>query len=183
MQQPILFQDLFTTNLDIACRSYRYSMSEQTKQYIINIFANDLSVACSNKPDDLLDTFIICNEVPNTAEALDYLKHNGDYYLTIAGFMPEALCNRYTELDYYLYIGKYSYYRLSQRLPKELLYRNLSFDYMKLIYILNETFDLIRTKQNSAEVMKTLEAYNKTRHSIFRKRLTRMGISLAEITC
>lgn len=176
------FRDLFTTNLDTACTSYKYRMPENIRKHLTRTFVDDLTTALMTKPSELLDTSIIYGDLPPTKEATEYLRISGDYYLTVAGFIPEALCDRYSEFEYYLYVGKYSYFRLAQRLPREALYNSLSLDYMKIVYIINETFDLIRTR-DGIDIIKTLEAYNKTRHAIFRKRLTRAGLNLAQITC
>lgn len=176
------FKQLFETNLDVACTAYKYKMQGPLRTYITKAFVDDIATALMTRPSELLDTSIIYGDLPPTKEATEYLRVSGDYYLTIAGFIPESLCDRYSEFEYYLYVGKYSYYRLSERVPNEQVYRALSFDYMKLIYILNETFDLIKTR-DGIDIIKTLEAYNKTRHAIFRKRLTRAGLNLSEITC
>lgn len=182
MLQDLSLDTIFTAGLTQACDAYKYSMHDEVKQYVTNTFVHNIASEFASKPNESFDLFIIHDQLPHTSAASELLRHNGDYYLTLAGFMPEALCDRFSEFEYYLYVGKYSYYRLSQRLPSAQLYKTLSFDYMKLVYILNETFDIIRTRDN-IDIIKTFDAYKKTKHAIFRKRLARVGLSISDINC
>lgn len=173
---PPSFKEIFESSLKDACASYKYSLNKETEKYLVKLCVDDLLVTSSRKPDGILDSLIFLEEAPSTKEYLSYLKLNGDYHLTIAGYIPEAFCNKYTDFSYYILLGRYSYYRLHQKLPKEIVYRTLAYDYLDIIYILNETFDIIKVASNS-HLLSTWEAWRETGHPIFRKRLVRLGFS------
>jgi len=176
------FKDIFRSSLEDACSSYNYKMSNELKSYLIKLCAEDLLKTSAQRPDGMIDPLILLGEIPKTTETLEYLKLNGDYHLSIAGYIPEAFCNKFSEFDYHLLIGRYSYYRLHQVLPKEKLYKDLSYDYLQIIYILNETFDTIKIHSDS-NMLKIWEAWKITGHPIFRKKLARRGMNPEEISC
>lgn len=171
------FRNLFEKNLNEACLSYKYKMDNKIHEYLVDIFVNDFLNSMNRKPTEILDTFILSGELPKTKGTLISLKMNGDYYLSVAGYTPEALIKETSNFEHTLDIGKYSYYRLFQRLPTEYLFKTLSHDYMQLIFILNQVFDTMRTDNNETHIVKMVDSWNKTRHSIFRKRLARVGVN------
>jgi hypothetical protein len=170
------FKEIFKSSLEDACASYKYSLNKETEKYLIKLCVDDLLVTSSRKPDGILDSLIFLDEVPSTKESLAYLKLNGDYHLSIAGYVPEAFCNKYIDFNYYISIGRYSYYRLHQKLPKEVAYKTLAYDYLDIVYILNETFDIIKVSSDE-HLVNTWEAWRDTGHPIFRKRLIRLGLN------
>lgn len=173
------FRDIFKSSLQDACHDYKYNMSKDVEQYLIRLCADDLLKTSASRPDGMVDSLIIFDALPNTKEATEYLKLNGDYYLTVAGYMPEAFCNKHTDFDYYLSVGKYSYYRLHQRISKDALFKTLSFDYMQIIFILNATFDSIKVSSDG-DMIKAWECWKQTSHPIFRRKLVRMGLDTKE---
>jgi hypothetical protein len=143
---------------------------------------DDLLKTSTQKPDGIIDSLILLGELPKSKEILEYLKLNGDYHLSIAGYVPEAFFNRFSDFDYHLMVGRYSYYRLHQKLSRDTLYKTLAYDYREIIYILNETFDTIRVHTDS-QMMETWEAWRATKHPIFKKKLIRMGMNPEEVSC
>jgi len=176
------FKDIFKSSLDDACEAYKYKISNDLKQYIIKLCVDDLLTTSSRKPSGMYDSLIFLGEVPSTKESLQYLKQNGDYHLTIAGYVPEAFCNKYIDFAYHISLGRYSYYRLYQNLPKELVYKELAYNYDQVIYILNETFDIIKV-HNDEYLLSVWEAYKDTGHPIFRRKLIRLGLNPTTISC
>jgi len=157
-------------------------MSNETEKYLTKLCVDDLLRTSTQKPDGVIDSLVLLGELPKTKETLEYLKLNGDYHLSIAGYVPEAFCNKFSDFDYHLLVGRYSYYRLHQKLSKDTLYKNLSYDYTQIVYVLNETFDTIRIHTDT-QLLEVWEAWRYTRHPIFRKRLIRMGMNPDEISC
>lgn len=176
------FKDIFKSSLEDACLSYKYKMNDETERYLTKLCVEDLLRTSAQRPDGVIDSLILLGELPKTKETLEYLKLNGDYHLSIAGYVPEAFCNKSSEFEYHLLIGRYSYYRLHEKLPKETLYKTLSYDYTQIVYILNETFDSIKVHTN-AQLLEIWESWKSTRHPIFRKKLIRMGMNPDEISC
>lgn len=176
------FKDIFKSSLDDACNTYKYHLNREVEDYLIRLCVDDLLATSTRKPNNMFDSLIILGELPSSREALEYLKINGDYCLSMAGYIPESFCKKISDLDYQLLIGRYSYYRLHQKLPKDNLYKTLSYDYTQIIYILNETFDSIRVYSNS-QLLEIWSAWKSTHHPIFRKKLVRMGMNPDEISC
>ena len=176
------FKDIFKSSLDDACISYKYKMSPELERYLIKMCVEDLLTTSAKKPTGLLDSFIFIGDLPKNQEVLSYLKFNGDYHLTIAGYVPEAFCNKHVDFNYYISLGQYSYYRLHQLIPKDSLYKNIAFDYMQVVLILNEVFDTIRL-HTDAHMLEIWEAYKETGHPIFRKKLIRLGMDPKDIAC
>ncbi len=176
MVHQIALKDIFIEKLEKSISSYKYSMHDELKSYLYKLYVEDLFANSFRKPNGTLDTLIFLDELPKSKETLEYLKFNGDYHLSIAGYVPEAFCNKYVEFDYYISIGRYSYYRLHQRMPSDKVYKSLAFDYLDVVYILNQTFDYIK-KYNNLEVIKIIDAWKDTNHPIFKKRLIRLGFS------
>jgi hypothetical protein len=175
------FKDIFKSSLQDACESRKYQMSDDLRKYLISLCVDDLLKIASNKPSGMLDSFILLDTIPTNKHSLEYLKLNGDYHLSIAGYVPEAFCNKYVDFDYYISLGRYSYYRLHQRLPKEGVYKTLSYDYLDIVYVLNETFDTIKVCDD-AHLLSIWEAWKETRHPIFKKKLIRLGLNPDEIS-
>lgn len=177
-QSPL--KDIFLDKLDSAASMYKYYMHDDLKKYLYILYVEDLMKNSSRKPNGVLDTLIFLDDLPETKDTLEYLKFNGDYHLSIAGYIPEAFCNKYVEFDYYISIGRYSYYRLHQRLPKDKIFKSLAFDYLDIVYILNQTFDQIK-KYDNLEILKVIKAFEETKHPIFKRRLARLGLSTTTI--
>lgn len=176
------FKDIFKSSLDDACDAYKYKLNDDTKRYLIKLCVDDLLTTSSRKPNGLIDSFIFLGELPGTKETLEYLKMNGDYHLSIAGYVPEAFCNKYIDFNYYISLGRYSYYRLHQKIPKEVAYKELAYNYNEIVYILNETFDIIKV-HNDEYLISIWEAYKDTGHPIFRRKLVRLGMDPKSIVC
>lgn len=176
------FKDIFRSSLEDACSSYNYQMSNETEKYLTKLCVDDLLRTSTQKPDGVIDSLILLGELPKTKETLEYLKLNGDYHLSVAGYVPEAFCNKFSEFDYHLLVGRYSYYRLHQKLSKDTLYKTLSYDYTQIVYILNETFDTIKIHTDT-QLLEAWGAWRSTGHPIFRKKLIRMGMNPDEISC
>lgn len=176
------FKDIFKSSLEDACTSYDYGMSNELESYLIKLCVDDLLKTSTQKPDGIIDSLILLGELPKSKEMLEYLKLNGDYHLSIAGYVPEAFCNKFSDFDYHLMVGRYSYYRLHQKLSRDTLYKTLAYDYREIIYILNETFDTIKVHTDS-QMMETWEAWRATKHPIFKKKLIRMGMNPEEVSC
>jgi hypothetical protein len=176
------FKDIFKSSLEDACDAYKYQPSPELKNYLTKLCVDDLLVTSSRKPDGMLDSLIFLDSINPTKEALQYLKLNGDYHLSIAGYVPEAFCNKYVDFNYYISLGRYSYYRLHQNFPKDPTYKSLAYDYLEIIYILNETFDTI--KVHSDEYLLSIwEAWKETNHPIFRRKLIRLGLNPNNMNC
>jgi hypothetical protein len=176
------FKDIFKSSLEDACLAYKYTLNDDIKRYLIKLCADDLLATSSKKPSGLFDSLIFLGELPSTKETLHYLKLNGDYHLSIAGYVPEAFCNKYVDFNYYISLGRYSYYRLHQKLPKEPVYKELAFNYTEIVYILNETYDIIKVHDDEY-LLSIWEAYKETNHPIFRRKLIRLGMSPDNILC
>jgi hypothetical protein len=176
------FKDIFESSLEDACDAYKYKLSSDLKKYLIKLCAEDLLKTAAKKPNGILDSFIFLDSINPTKEALEYLKLNGDYHLSIAGYVPEAFCNKHVDFSYYISLGRYSYYRLHQNLPRESVYKSLAYEYQEIVFILNETFDTIKVHDNEY-LLSIWEAWRETRHPIFRRRLIRLGLSPDEIIC
>ncbi len=176
------FRDTFSASLISAKETYKYDMSKQVEEYLTTICVDEFTKESDKRLSAKIDSLIFFDRLPSTPETLDYLKHNGDYYFTLGGYAPEAFCSKKIEMDYYLSIGKYSYFRLHQRIPRDTLYKTLAYDYMPLTYILNETFDAISLYKES-QILKAWDAYSKTKHQIFKKKLIRMGMDVENISC
>ena len=172
------FSDIFKSSLKESCASYKYNMSKEVEEYLINLCARDLFTSSIRRPEEIIDSLILIGEVPNTPEYLAMLRKNGDYFLSIAGYTPEFFCNKVYDFNHNLLVGRFSYYNLHLKIPNDTLYKSLSHDFIDIIYILNETFDLI--KQNSSNsIIETWEAWRLTRHPIFKKKLVRMGMNFS----
>ena len=157
-------------------------MSMEVENYLINLFAKELLSSSIKRPEGIVDSLILLGEVPNTKEFMEALKKNGDYYLSIAGFVPQTFCgNKLFDFEYHLLIGRYSYYNLHLMLKKDTLFKDLSYDFLEILLILNEAFDEIKINSD-AYLLENLEAWNLTRHKIFKKKLIRMGLNLDEIS-
>jgi hypothetical protein len=176
------FKDIFKSSLDEACLAYKYKLGKDLREYLVRLCVDDLLVTSSRKPSGMYDTLIFLGEVPSTRESLQYLKQNGDYHLSIAGYVPEAFCNKYIDFNYYISLGRYSYYRLHQNLPKETVYKELAYNYNEIVYILNETFDIIKVHDDEY-LLSIWEAYKDTNHPIFRRKLIRLGMDPKSIVC
>ena len=176
------FKDIFKSSLDEACLAYKYKLSKDLREYLIRLCVDDLLATSSRKPSGMYDTLIFLGEVPSTRESLQYLKQNGDYHLSIAGYVPEAFCNKYIDFNYYISLGRYSYYRLHQNLPKETVYKELAYNYNEIVYILNETFDIIKVHDDEY-LLSIWEAYKDTNHPIFRRKLIRLGLNPKDMNC
>jgi hypothetical protein len=175
------FKDIFKSSLEDACVSYKYNLSDDLKKYLVKLCAEDLLATSSNKPSGLFDSLIFLGELPHSKEILEYLKQNGDYHLSIAGYVPEAFCNKYVDFNYYISLGRYSYYRLHQKLPKEKAYKELAYNYNEIVYILNETYDIIKVHDDEY-LLSIWEAWKETGHPIFRRKLIRLGLNPANIS-
>jgi len=176
------FKDIFKSSLDEACLAYKYKLGKDLREYLVKLCVDDLLVTSSRKPSGMYDTLIFLGEIPSTRESLQYLKQNGDYHLSIAGYVPEAFCNKYIDFNYYISLGRYSYYRLHQNLPKETVYKELAYNYNEIVYILNETFDIIKVHDDEY-LLSIWEAYKDTNHPIFRRKLIRLGMDPKSIVC
>ena len=176
------FKDIFKSSLEDACDSYKYKISSDLKNYLIKLCAEDLLITSTKKPNGFLDSLIFLDSINPTKGALEYLKLNGDYHLSIAGYVPEAFCNKSVDFNYYISLGRYSYYRLHQNLPKESVYKTLAYDYLEIIFILNETFDTIKIS-NDEYVLSIWDAWRETQHPIFKRRLIRLGLNPETISC
>ena len=176
------FKDIFKSSLDEACLAYKYKLGKDLREYLVKLCVDDLLVTSSRKPSGMYDTLIFLGEIPSTRESLQYLKQNGDYHFSIAGYVPEAFCNKYIDFNYYISLGRYSYYRLHQNLPKETVYKELAYNYNEIVYILNETFDIIKVHDDEY-LLSIWEAYKDTNHPIFRRKLIRLGMDPKSIVC
>lgn len=176
------FKDIFKSSLEDACDAYKYNLSTELENYLVRLCVDDLLKTSTQKPNGILDSFIFLDSINPTKESLQYLKSNGDYHLSIAGYVPEAFCNKYVDFNYYISLGRYSYYRLHQNLPKEKVYKSLAYDYLEIIYILNETFDTIKV-HNNEYLLSVWEAWRETQHPIFRRKLIRLGLNPSDVSC
>lgn len=176
------FKDIFLSNLDDAKSSYKYRMTNEVESYITKIYVDEFLKISSKKQNTTIDAMIFLDQLPKTSDTLEYLKFNGDYYFAISGYAPEAFCNKQLNFDHFISIGKYSYFRLHQRIPRDTLFKTLSFDYMQLLLIINQTFDSIKIKKDE-QIVSTLDAWNNTRHPIFKRRLIRLGLNPSTLEC
>lgn len=175
------FKDIFMSNLNDAKSLYKYNMTKEVESYLTKIYVDDFLVPSERSQNDSINTLIFLNSLPETSETLKYLKFNGDYYFSIGGYAPEAFCNKKIAFDYFISVGRYSYFRLHQRLPKDTLYKTLAYDYMQLLLIINQVFDSIKTNKN-VQILSALKAWDDTKHPIFEKKLIRMGMNMVDLT-
>lgn len=175
------FIDLIKEKIELAAKRNKIDLSNQAKLYLIKLFAVDLLKNSKIQPNDILDTSIFFDNLPNNEETRKHLKAVGDYYLSVAGYIPEALVNGIVDHTYFLSLGQYSFYRLHQRIRGDSLFKELSFEYMNTVYLMNEVFDSIKVIKED-DILKTYNAWVETKHPIFRKRLERYGLKTKVIS-
>lgn len=169
------FIDLIKEKIELASKRNKLVLSNQAKLYLIKLFAVDLLKNSKIQPSDILDTNIFFDNLPNNEETRRHLKSVGDYYLSVAGYIPEALVNGVVDHTYFLSLGQHSFFRLHQRIKGDSLFKELSFEYMNTVYLMNEVFDSVKLITED-DILKTYNAWMETKHPIFRKRLERYGV-------
>jgi hypothetical protein len=175
------FKDFFILSLDSSCKNQKYKMTDSVKNYITDFYSEIMLKNVLRKPDPIISNLILFDNLPRTEEVITYLKQNGDYYFFTAGWAPEYLCVKNEDFQKNIEKGLVSYQKLDLTLGSHTLYGEIAVDYEKIIFVLNEAFDLIKIEEKK-HILMYLDCWNKTRHQIFKKKLLRAGMQMLDLT-
>jgi hypothetical protein len=176
------FKVLFLDALEASLKRNNLSCTDETKAYLVGLFADSLISNYMESPNFVLVPFIFGLKIPNDQDLLLETKKMSDYITIHLGYFPESLTkNKFFSIEDYFSLGRYSFYNLHRRRPGNVAYKELSYNYPEIIFLLNETMDSIR-KYDQKEIMITYNCWNQTRHVLFEKKLIRLGFNPSDIS-